>query len=99
MVYERPKNRSPLSPREKSLLLREYVEFYRDLYPKNPKALNAKLPVGEFGDLLNELGEMLLVKSRSLAFVEGSVGTFLDQNPLPPSIEQRLPREYRVFCL
>ncbi len=99
MAYERPKNRLPLSPKEKSLLLQEYVKFYGDLYSKNTKSLNAKLPMGVFSDLLNELGEMLLAKSKGLAFTDGPVGTFLDQNPLPPAIEQRLPREYRVFCL
>jgi hypothetical protein len=42
---------------------------------------------------------MLLAKSGSLASIEGPIRTFLDDNPLPPAIAQRLPREFRVFCL
>src|SRR5271168_4194332 len=99
MAYERPKNELPLSPEEKPVLLKQYFEYYRALYEKNPSALNVKLPHGAFDDLLNELGEMLLAKSKSLASIEGPVGTFLDDNPLPSAIAQRLPREYQVFCL
>jgi hypothetical protein len=99
MAYERPENKLPLSPEEKPVLLKQYFEYYRGLYEKNPSALNAKLPRSAFDDLLNELGEMLLAKSGSLASIEGEVGTFLDNNPLPSGIAQRLPRDYRVFCL
>jgi len=99
MAYERPENELPLSPEEKPILLKQYFEYYRALSETNPSALNAKLPRSAFEDLLNELGEMLLAKSRSLASIEGPVGTFLDDNPLPSAIAQHLPREYRVFCL
>jgi hypothetical protein len=101
MAYERPKNTMPLSPEEKSVLLKQYFEYYRALYEKNPCALtlNAKLPRDAFDDLLSELGEMLLVKSRSLASNEGPVRAFLVANSLPEPIAQRLPPEFRVFCL
>jgi hypothetical protein len=99
MAYERPKNELPLSPEEKPVLLKQYFEHYRALYEKNPSALNAKLPRDAFDNLLNELGEMLLARSRCLASIEGPVGTFLDKNELPSEIAPRLTREYRVFCL
>jgi len=99
MAYVRPESGLPLSPEEKPILLKQYFEYYRALYEKNPSALNVKLPRSAFEGLLNELGETLLTKSRSLASIEGPVATFLDDNPLPPAIAERLPREYRVFCL
>jgi len=74
MAYERPENELPLSPEEKPILLKQYFEYYRALSETNPSALNAKLPRSAFEDLLNELGEMLLAKSRSLASIEGPVG-------------------------
>jgi hypothetical protein len=99
MTYERPENLLPLSPKEKPALLKQYFEYYRARYKENPSALNSKLPRDAFDDLLNELGEMLLAESESLASIEGPVGTFLDENPLPPAIDRHLPRKYRVFCL
>ena len=99
MPYERPKNMLPLSSDQKRSVLTEYYEYYRALYEKNRKALNAKLPRREFDDLLNELGEMLLAKSRHLALTEGPVKAYLDDYPLPPAIAERLPPDFRVFCL
>jgi hypothetical protein len=102
MAYERPENKLPLSPEEKPVLLKQYFEYYRGLYEKNPSALNAKLPRSAFDDLLNELGEMLLERSKSLASDEGLVRDFLNNNELPPAIPaiaERLSPEYRVFCL
>ena len=100
MGYERPENELPLSPKVKPVFdFMQYFEYYRALYKENPSALNAKLSRGAFDDLLNEVGEMLLAKSESLASIEGPVGTFLDENPLPPAINRHLPRKYRVFCL
>lgn len=98
-MYKRPKNEVPLSLDEKSVLLKQYFEHYRAQVEKNPKILNQKLPRGAFDEVLNELGEMLLAKSESLASIEGPIRTFLDDNPLPPAITQHLPPEFRVFCL
>ena len=42
---------------------------------------------------------MLLTKSKSLASIEGPIRTFLDDNPLPLAVAQRLQPEFRVFCL
>ena len=99
MAYERPKNKSPLSVKEKRVLLEQYFEHYRALYEKSPNVLNSKLARSAFDDLLNELGEMLLARSQSLASDEGPVKDFLNNNELPPAIANRLPPEFRVFCL
>jgi hypothetical protein len=98
-AYERPRNRSPLSKDEKLYLLKQYFEYYRSRAATDRSVLNQKLPREALNDLLNSLGEMLLAKSKRLASIEGPVGTFLDNNRLPEAIEQRLPREFRVFCL
>ena len=98
-MYKRPKNELPLSPEEKSVLLKQYFEHYRAQFKKNPDLLNQKLPRDAFDGVLNELGEMLLTKSKSLASIEGPIRAFLDDNPLPQEIAQRLPPEFRVFCL
>jgi hypothetical protein len=99
MAYERPRNSSPLSKDEKLDLLKQYFEYYRSLAATDRSVLNQKLPREALNDLLNSLGAMLLAKSKHLASIEGPVGNFLDNNPLPEAIEQRLPREFRVFCL
>jgi hypothetical protein len=61
--------------------------------------LNRKVPREAFADLLDRLGEMLLTESAWLAETEGPVHAFLDANPLPPAMADRLPVEYRSFCL
>jgi hypothetical protein len=99
MAYERPRNKSRLLKNQKDDLLKQYFEDYRALYEKDSSALNLKIPRGVFDDLLNELGEILLGESKRLANIEGAVGTFLDNNPLPKAIDQYLSRDFRVFCL
>jgi len=99
MVYKRPVNKLPLSKAEKRDLLKEYFEDYRSRAATDLSVLNRKLPREALNVLLGALGEMLLAKSESLASMDGPVGTFLDDNPLPPAINQRLPRKFRVFCL
>ncbi len=100
MAYKRPENKSPkLSKAEKTHLLKEYFEDYKSRAATDLGVLNGKLPRGTLDVLLDRLGEMLLAESESLASMDGPVGKFLDDNPLPPAIEQRLPRNFRVFCL
>jgi hypothetical protein len=89
----------PLSKDEKRHLLKQYFEYYRTQAATDRSALNRKLPREALNDLLNKLGEMLLAESKNLASTEGPVGTFLDNNQPPEAIDQRLPREFRVFCL
>jgi hypothetical protein len=101
MAYERPENKLPLSPEEKPVLLKQYFEYCRGLYETDRNALNPKLPRDAFKHLLNELGEILLERSKSLASDPGPVKDFLNKNELPPesAFANRLPPEFRVFCL
>ena len=106
MAYERPKNKLPLPSKEKSDLLKKYYEHYRKQVEKNRdnpehlrSVLNAKAPRDAFKDLLNELGEMILTRSKSLASNKGPIRDFLNEHELPEAIAGRLPSEFRVFCL
>jgi hypothetical protein len=98
MSYKRPINESPLSKAEKLNLLKEYIEHYRGLGTSGG-VLNRKVPRGAFDELLNSLGETLLVESKRLASTAGPMRTFLDDNKLTPAIAERLKDDFRVFCL
>jgi hypothetical protein len=99
VAYERPTNRLKLSMQEKMSLLREYLQYYSQLVATDETVLNRKVPRQCFGDLLDQIGELLLTGSAKLAASEGPIRTFLDDNPLPPSMEKSLPDDFRVFCL
>ncbi len=99
MAYQRPTNRLPLSKSEKLDLLKDYVRHYQQLAAADPTALNRKVPREAFDDLLDRLGEMLLAESTRLAETKGPVRDFLDANPLPPAMADRLPVGFRAFCL
>ena len=66
---------------------------------QKPHLLNSKIPRGEFDDLLNNIGELLLDKSEELSLSDNEVSCFLIENPLPEHLEQFLPKKFRVFCL
>lgn len=99
MAYKRPTNRTPLSSAEKLNLLKDYMQHYRQLAANDGTVLNRKVPRGAFGDLLDQVGDLLLAESMKLAEAPGPIRTFLDDNPLPPAMGQRLPDYFRVFCL
>ena len=99
MAYQRQTNRSHLSKSEKLELLKDYVRHYRELAATDSAALNRKVPREAFADLLDRLGEILLTESARLAESEGPVRVFLGANPLPPAMADRLPLDFRVFCL
>jgi len=99
MAYERPTNKSPLSRAEKLALLKDYVQHYRQLAATDATVLNRKIPREAFSDLLGRCGELLLAESAKLAAAEGPLRAFLDANPLPPTMAERLPVDFRVFCL
>jgi hypothetical protein len=99
MAYKRPTNRTPLPSAEKQSLLKDYMQHYCQLAASDRMVLNRKVPRGAFGDLLDRLGEMLLIESMKLAEVTGPIRTFLDTNPLPPAMAECLPDDFRVFCL
>ncbi|HET9365765.1 MAG TPA: hypothetical protein VFP71_12215 [Candidatus Angelobacter sp.] len=99
MTFKRPTNRLPLSKTDKLDLLKDYIEHYRQLATTDKTALNRKVPRGAFNDLLNRVGDMLLAESAKLAESAGPIRTFLNTNPLPQSMAERLPDDFRVFCL
>jgi hypothetical protein len=68
MPYQRPTNHSPLSKPEKLSPL-AYIEHYRQLAAADASVLNRKVPREAFGELIDRLGEMLLVKSARMAGV------------------------------
>jgi hypothetical protein len=97
--YVRPTHTSKLTSEEKTQLLLEHFSHYAEVIEKNPAGLTAKVPRRAFEELLNRIGCLLLEESKRLAAVPGPVRDFLEENPLPPSMSQRLPPEFRVFCL
>ncbi|UOG90713.1 MAG: hypothetical protein L3K52_10920 [Candidatus Thiothrix sulfatifontis] len=99
MAYTRPKSDIKLSPDEKRELLQEYFDYYQKVALSNPELLNSKLPRDAFDDLLNDIGELILTKSKKLSSKEGQVSSFLSNNPLPQKLEQYLPKEFRAYCL
>jgi hypothetical protein len=99
MAYKRPTNRTPLSSAEKLNLLKDYMQHYRRLAASDGTALNRKVPRGAFSDLLDQVGDLLLTESMKLAEAPGPIRTFLDDNPLPSAMAQRLPDYFRIFCL
>jgi hypothetical protein len=99
MAYQRPVNRSPLSKPEKIALLKQYIDHYQNLVSTDPSVLNRKVPRQVFSDLIERLSETLLAESMNLASIKGSIRTFLDENPLPEALAERLPDDFRVFCL
>jgi hypothetical protein len=99
VAYERPTNRLKLSKQEKLDLLQDYVQHYRKLIAIDKAVLNRKVPRESFADLLDRVGEMLLIEAAKLATTAGPIRNFLDDNPLPRSMENSLPDQFRVFCL
>ena len=99
MAYNRPTNKQKLSKPEKLDLLNDYAEHYRHLMATDKAALNRKVPRELFGDLMDQLGEMLLFESAKIAVDTGPVRKFLNDNPLPQSMKERLPDKFRDFCL
>ncbi len=97
--YIRPTNPKPLSPDEKAELLREYFAYCERLAHHAPDLLNVKLERAAVADLLNKIGDLLLVGSRELARKPGLLREFLDANELPDCVGSRLPDEFRAFCL
>jgi hypothetical protein len=61
--------------------------------------LNQKLPREAFKALLDNIGSLLLEKTKALADQPGPVQDFLERNGLPPSVARMLPPDFRAFCL
>lgn len=99
MKYQRPVNKTSLSKAEKLDMIKQYIQHYRALAASDLAVLNRKVPRDAFTELLDCVGDLLLSESVKLAEAEGPVRTFLDANPLPRAMAQRLPDDFRVFCL
>ena len=100
MAYIRPQNSQSLTKIEKVALLREYIARYEEaLGEQGLAALNAKIPREVFSPVLEEIGETLLKQADRLLRDNVDVQTFLENNPLPPNMEQLLPDKFRVFAL
>ena len=61
--------------------------------------MNQKLPREVFDELLDVIGGLLLQQTKDLAAKPGPLRDFLELNALPPSLAQRLPTDFRAFCL
>jgi hypothetical protein len=99
MTYVRPEAASKLTKQERQRLLRDYYQDYRAWAERDPSVLNRKLPRDACTSLLDAVGELILREAGSLALRPGPLRQFLDANPLPPSLQGRLPDEFRAFCL
>jgi hypothetical protein len=97
--YVRPAPNSKLNAQEKTQLLTEHFEHCTALASRNPAALNAKIPREAFDKLLQKVGRLLLTEASRLANSDGPVRDFLQEHPLPDSLNNRLPPDFRAFCL
>ncbi|HJQ27172.1 MAG TPA: hypothetical protein VKA60_25005 [Blastocatellia bacterium] len=79
--------------------MKDYVSHYEAEAAVDPSVLNRKVPREVFAPLLDRIGELLLQESKRLAREPGPVYDFLEATPLPSSIKELLPRDFRVFCL
>jgi len=99
MSYRRFANPVPLTPSEKVQLLAEYFSHYRELAEGDLAALNANLPREAYAVVLEQIGGLLLEASEAAATRRGPLRDFLDSNPLPAMLSDRLPDDFRAFCL
>jgi hypothetical protein len=99
MKYQRPNSNTRLTKREKTEMMRDYVEFYKKQYEADQKTLNRKIPREAFAEIIDAIGNLLLHKSAQLATARGPIANFLNDNPLPLAMSNLLPLEIRAFCL
>ncbi len=99
MAYIRPRMATPLTKPEKLELLSDYVASYHDLAASDPSTLNVKIERKVFDELLDEIGTLLVERSKQLASSPGPVLDFLQDHHPPGRLADLLPDEFRVFCL
>ena len=99
-MYKRFENAIQLDKNQKIKLLNDYNEYYEDLIKTTQgfDKLNIKIPREEFDDILDKVGSLLIEKAIEMA-KSGAVKDFLDNNPLPASMKNMLPDDFRAFCL
>lgn len=103
MPYIRPVNPNPVLPDEKQQIIIEYFAYYGKiaqlaLERGDYSELNTKLPKVAAETFLSDVGT-LLNQAALKAAKAGDVKEFLDKNPLPESMKNHLPDEFRAFCL
>ena len=98
MKYVRPQLSQRLEPESKQQLLESYFEFYEKQFLENPEQLNQKISRDTFSSLLDEIGNLILQRSKEMAS-SPEVKKYLKATPLPASLASLLPEEFRVFCL
>ncbi|WP_420130127.1 hypothetical protein [Longimicrobium sp.] len=80
-------------------MLREYCDEYARLGASEPDVLNRKVPREHFRKLLGPVGALVQQEAARMARDTGPVRDFLDHNPLPPSLQGKLPDDFQAFCL
>jgi hypothetical protein len=98
MTYTRPASETNLSKDQKVSMLTAYYNHYRDLASSSPESLNVKLPREVAENFLHQIGSILIEASKA-ANTPGRLQEFLAANPLPPSLQDLLPDDFRAFCL
>lgn len=99
MKYKRPKIDAHLTKQDKIVLMRDFVEYYRQRYASDHSTLNRKVPREAFAKLTDAVGSLLLKNSARLADTRGPASKFLHENPVHPSMCDLLPKRIRAFCL
>ncbi len=104
MNYQRPVNENPLTAEERVTLLSDFLNHYQKIAEDaklngNFEKLNRKLPRDAAANVLDRIGALLLEEAALLSEKDGSLKNFLDDNPMPNTLDQHLPRKYRAFCL
>ncbi len=98
MSYVRhPRQRLEKPDREE--LLSAYFAWYGARAANDPVVVNSKIPREVYADVLNAVGTILLERARADARKAGPVREFLDENPLPDELADKLPDDFRAFCL
>jgi hypothetical protein len=98
-MYKRFENKIQLDKNQKIKLLEEYTKYYENIIKSQGiEKLNVKIPRGIFEDILDKIGTILIEKAKELS-KNGPVKDFLDSNPLPGSMAELLPDDFRTFCL
>ncbi len=97
--YIRPTNDKPLMPPEKKELLQAYFSHYESVAQQDADSLNVKLPRAAVADVLDQVGGLLLERSRQLALTPGPMREFLEATEPPECLGGRLPDEFRAFSL